>query len=106
MVDEISKFLGMPNEGYATYLENVTSNLLFWKFIPMSELDGHVLKMRLKCKNRVNAYDLSTLAYTLLQLLCLMCHKQDILMMVAVLAYIFFECSLVKIVYFNSKSHV
>lgn len=46
--DDIFELLGVLNKGGVTYFENVASDM-FQKYIPLVELDGKVLKLRITC---------------------------------------------------------
>lgn len=60
--DDISKFLGIPNERVVIYFENVTLDMVFWKYIFDVELDGKALKPGVvRYRNPVNAKDLTPL---------------------------------------------
>lgn len=69
LVDDIAYFLGVSNEGDVTYFENVTSNVLFQRYIPTTKLSGSVLKSRVRYKNRVNAKDLTLIAFNFQQIM-------------------------------------
>lgn len=38
--NDISEFLGVPNEGDVTSFENVKSEIKFWRYILVAELNG------------------------------------------------------------------
>lgn len=67
--DDISKFLGVLNEGDVTYLKNATSGMLFWKYFPPSEMDGKVLKSKVRYKNPVITRDLTHLIFSFWQII-------------------------------------
>lgn len=62
--NNISKLLRVLNEGDVTYFENVTSNILFQKYIPAAKLHDKLLKPWVRYKNVVSAKDLTPLAFT------------------------------------------
>lgn len=60
--NDILEFLGVPKEGDVTYFENVTSDVLFQRYIPVAELNGSMLKSGVRYKNPVNSRDLTPIA--------------------------------------------
>lgn len=65
----ISELFGILNEGLVTYFGNVTSEMLFQKYILAAEFDGKVLKSRLRYKNSVNTKDLTPFSFTIWQIM-------------------------------------
>lgn len=49
--------MGVPNKGGVTCFDNVTSDVLFQRYVSITKLDRVVLKSGVRYKNSVNAKD-------------------------------------------------